>query len=157
MTRNDIIKLTCNALDIDLKGLQEIYHEVDPEVGYEDVADLMKNEGEPGFIYCSDAGLSLFLEGLIIKRRGGRRENATAVSETETELSNNDVLKKLRIALALQDDEMREIFSMGGKEFSRSELTPYFRKEGHRNFRRCSDKMLRLFLKGLALWREEQK
>lgn len=149
MTKNDIIKLACSALKIDQAALLAIFRLSDPEVGPRDVADLMKNEDEKGFTQCSDAGLSLFLDGLIAARRGAVEKGKKTVQPVV--LNNNVILKKMRIALELQDESMMEIFKLAGMELTKSELTPYFRKEGHRNFKKCGDKMLRLFLKGVEL------
>lgn len=63
---------------------------------------------------------------------------------------NNDVLKKLRIALELKDTDMIEIFKLGEFDISKSELSAFFRKKDHKHYRKCGDQILRRFLTGLA-------
>ena len=45
-------------------------------------------------------------------------------------LTNNDILKKLRVALQLRDDEIVEILKLVDFEMSTSELGAFFRKDG---------------------------
>ncbi len=148
MTHNHVIKEIIKALDIDEATLLQIFRLSDPEVTPEDVADLLKNEAEPGFVLCSDAGMELFLDGLIIYKRGPSDKKGE--SKPVSAMSNNAILKKLRIALELQDEAMLTLFDSVGVTLSKSELTPFFRQEGKRNYRRCSDKMLSSFLKALS-------
>lgn len=64
-------------------------------------------------------------------------------------LTNNDIFKKIRIALSLKDDEIIEILKLSDFEMSKSELSALFRKEDHPHFRECGDQVLRKFLNGL--------
>jgi len=66
-------------------------------------------------------------------------------------MTNNDILKKLRIALKLQDSDIIEILKLVDFEISKSELSAIFRKEGHRNYKECGDQLLRRFLNGLII------
>ena len=61
------------------------------------------------------------------------------------------VLKKLRIAFELQEDEMLAILESVGLNVTKHELGALFKKEGHHNYRECGDQFLRNFLKGLTL------
>ncbi|MBN2658317.1 MAG: DUF1456 family protein [Spirochaetales bacterium] len=72
-------------------------------------------------------------------------------------LSNNDVLKKLRYALNLKDDQMKKIFEMGGGNTSLSEVAAYLDKEDNGSFRECNDKNLEYFLDGLITFRRGEK
>lgn len=93
--------------------------------------------------------LPYFLEGLIISERGPRADGAAPVV-SETPLSNNHILKKLRIALNLQEQDMQLIFEEGGVTLSASEFGALFRKEGNKHFRPCSDELLQHFINGLT-------
>ena len=64
-------------------------------------------------------------------------------------MNNNDILKKLRIALELKDTDIIEILNLADFEISKTELNAMFRKEGHRNYKECGDQLLRRFLNGL--------
>ncbi len=66
-------------------------------------------------------------------------------------MTNNDVFKKLRVALMLRDDEIVEILKLADFKISKSELSAFFRKDDHPNYRECGDQVLRNFLNGLIL------
>jgi len=66
-------------------------------------------------------------------------------------MTNNDILKKLRIALHLRDDEIVEILKLVDFNISKSELGAFFRKEDHPNYKNCGDQVLRNFLNGLVI------
>ena len=66
-------------------------------------------------------------------------------------MTNNDILKKLRVALQLRNDQIQEIIGLGGLEISLTELGAFFRTEDHRNYRPCGDQVLRNFLDGLII------
>ena len=116
------------------------------------VADFLKKEDEPGYVECGHPEMECFLNGLIIRRRGRKEGAPTPVKNPHVILSNNDILKKLRIALELQEDDMLAIMKHAGVEISSSELSALFRKEGHKHYKDCGDQFLRKFLKGLSVW-----
>ena len=64
-------------------------------------------------------------------------------------MTNNDILKKLRIALSLKDTDILECLKLEDFEMSKSELSALFRKEDHPNYKECGDQVLRKFLNGL--------
>lgn len=66
-------------------------------------------------------------------------------------MTNNDILKKLRIALKLRDTDIIEILKLAEFEVSKSELSALFRKEDHPNYKECGDQLLRRFLNGLII------
>lgn len=66
-------------------------------------------------------------------------------------MTNNDVLKKLRVALRLRDDEIVEILKLVDFKITKSELGAFFRKEDHPNYTECGDQILRNFLNGLVI------
>lgn len=76
-------------------------------------------------------------------------------------MSNNDVLKKLRVALHLRDDDIIHILKLVDFNVSKSELGAFFRNEDHPNYKECGDQILRNFLNGLVIHlrgkREEKK
>ena len=69
----------------------------------------------------------------------------------EKRVTNNVVLKKLRVAFELKDVDMHQILAEAGFPISKPELSALFRQPGHKNFRLCGDQLLRNFLKGLTL------
>lgn len=66
-------------------------------------------------------------------------------------MTNNDILKKLRVALHLRNDEIIEIMKLVDFNVSASELGALFRKEDHPHYRECGDQFLRNFLNGLII------
>ena len=66
-------------------------------------------------------------------------------------LTNNDVLKKLRVALKLRDDDIVHILSLVDFRISKSELGAFFRREDHPKYMECGDQILRNFLNGLVI------
>jgi len=66
-------------------------------------------------------------------------------------MTNNDILKKLRVALKLRDDEIVEILKLVDFRISKSELGAFFRKEDHPKYMECGDQILRNFLNGLVI------
>ena len=68
-------------------------------------------------------------------------------------LSNNDVLKKLRVALKLRDDDIVKILRLVNYEIGKTELSAFFRDEDHTNYRPCGDQVLRNFLNGLIIYK----
>lgn len=66
-------------------------------------------------------------------------------------ISNNDILKKLRIALQLKDDEIIEILKHVDFKISKTELSAFFRNEEHPNYKPLGDQILRKFLNGLII------
>lgn len=66
-------------------------------------------------------------------------------------MSNNDVLKKLRVALKLRDDQIVEILALVDFRITKTELGAFFRAEDHPNYKACGDQVLRNFLNGLII------
>ena len=67
------------------------------------------------------------------------------------QMTNNDILKKLRVALMLRDDQIVEILELVDFRISKSELGAFFRAEDHPNYVECGDQVLRNFLNGLVI------
>lgn len=67
-------------------------------------------------------------------------------------LTNNDIIKKLRVALKLRDDDIIEILSLVDYKISKSELGAFFRKEDHPKYMELQDQILRNFLNGLIIY-----
>jgi uncharacterized protein YehS (DUF1456 family) len=66
-------------------------------------------------------------------------------------ISNNDILKKLRVALKLKNDDIQKILLLANFNVSLSELNAFFRNEDHPNYKECGDQILRNFLNGLVI------
>lgn len=66
-------------------------------------------------------------------------------------ISNNDVMKKLRVALQLRDDDIVKILELVDFRITKTELGAFFRAEDHPNYKQCGDQVLRNFLNGLII------
>ncbi len=111
------------------------------------LASLLVRRFDKAFTLCSYEELGVFLDGLITLKRGSSPQKPA--EDEALELNNNLILKKLRIALNLKEAETEIIFGLADVELSKQQLSSLFRKEGHKNFRVCSDELLLAFLDGL--------
>lgn len=66
-------------------------------------------------------------------------------------MDNNEILKKLRVALKLRDDEIVEILKLVDFNVSRGALGDMFRNEDHPKYVQAGDQILRNFLNGLVI------
>ncbi len=66
-------------------------------------------------------------------------------------LTNNDILKKLRVALKFRDDDIIRILKLVDYDISKSELGAFFRKPDHPKYMPLKDQILRNFLNGLII------
>ena len=96
----------------------------------------------------TDALLADFLDGLVIARRGPN-PSSSGSRDAVVELTNNMILKKLRIALNLYAEDMLKLFHLGGKTLVNGELTVLFRKPTHKHYKACDDELFSAFLEGL--------
>ena len=151
MINNDVLRSIRYMLDLGDQKVAEIARLADPgfELAREDVHAFLLRDEEPGYMACDDDALAHFLDGLIVHRRG--RDDSLPPRPVEKRISNNVVLKKLRVAFELKDADLHEIFVAAGFPVSKPELSALFRLPTHKNFRRCGDQLLRNFLKGLTL------
>lgn len=97
---------------------------------------------------CSHVLMAHFLDGLIYYKRGRSKDHPPR--PIQTPVTNNIVLKKLRVAFKLRENDMHNILERGGFSISKHEMSALFRSEGHDNYRECGDQILRYFLKGLT-------
>lgn len=151
MINNDILRQLRYALNIDDSTMIEIFKLADHEIERTNLTGLLKKEDEEGFVNCGDAVLGYFLDGLILHKRGRKENKPGETRISDSRLTNNAILKKLRIALELKEDDMLLILKLAEVDMSKSELTALFRKEGHKNYKECGDQFLRKFLKGLSI------
>lgn len=68
-------------------------------------------------------------------------------------MSNNDIFKKLRVALELNNDNIIHILGLVQFKITKSELGSFFRSDDHPNFKPCGDQILRNFLNGLVIYK----
>jgi len=144
---NDILYRVTKALNLTHDEIVEIYALEGYGMSKEHLTALLRREREHGFKPCSYEILGIFLDGLIAFRRGPSPQKPD--NHETLSLTNNLILKKLRIALELKEAETEIVFGLGDATLSKQELKSLFRKEDHKNFKVCSDALLMAFLEGL--------
>jgi uncharacterized protein YehS (DUF1456 family) len=152
MNNNDILRRLRYALGISDSDMIEIFKLMANGLSRAELSGLLKKEEEPGYIECSCEVMELFLDGLILYKRGPQESKPAQPTVSAPVLNNNLVFKKLRIALELKEEDIVGILKLAGIFISKAELTALFRKEGHKNYKECGDQFLRNFLKGLTLY-----
>jgi uncharacterized protein YehS (DUF1456 family) len=130
------------------------------EATIEQAGSFRCKDDEPAYCPCPDAALLALLDGLMVDRRGVQSPSPSAAvrepapdngPDTATvTVTNNLVLKQLRIALSLRTEDVHELIIAGGGKISKTEVSAFFRNTQARNFRRCGDQVIRWLLAGLA-------
>ncbi len=148
MTNNDALRRIRYIFDFDDSKMIDIFALADYQVTRGQISDWLKKDEDPAFKECDDTQLAIFLNGLIIDRRG-KKEGP--LPKPEQRLNNNIVFRKLKIALDMQADEILEILGKADMQISKHELSAFFRSTDHKHYRDCKDQILRNFLNGLQL------
>lgn len=153
MTNNDILRRIRYSFALNDTKMMNIFAQADLEVTREQVSDWLKKDDDPAFAAISDVEFATFLNGLINLKRG-KKEGVQP--EPEKKLNNNIILRKLKIALDLKNEDVIDLMKLAEFELSKHELSALFRKQGHKHYRECKDQILRNFLKGMQIkYREE--
>ena len=149
---NLVLRRLRYALNLREAGISEIYNLINVSMKCNDISNLLKKDTENGFVECADYVLEQFLDGLIIHKRG-LREGASlpaAATKDSVRINNNIILKKIRVALELREEDLLEIMELADFKFSKHEMSAFFRKPGSRQYKPCGDQMLRNLLMGLC-------
>ncbi|RJQ13308.1 MAG: DUF1456 family protein [Nitrospiraceae bacterium] len=148
MTNNDILRRVRYAFDFNDSKMIALFGLADHQVTREQISNWLKKDDDPSYQECSDSEMAIFLNGLIIDRRGKKEGPQPG---PEQRLTNNIIFKKLRIALNLKAEDILEILGLAGMRISEHELSAFFRRPDHKHYRECKDQVLRNFLKGVQL------
>lgn len=149
MVNNDVIRSLRYALDVTDKKISDIIALSGLKVSSQDVHDCLLTDEDPNYLLCDDEMMAHFLDGLIYFKRG--KDESRPPMPFEFPITNNLVLKKLRVAFELKEPDMHELLEKGGYKVGRAELSAFLRKKGQPNYRECGDQVLRYFLKGITL------
>lgn len=148
MNNNDILRRIRFIFDFSDSKMIALFGLADHQVTREQISDWLKKEDDPAYQECADTQLAIFLNGLIIDKRG---KNSGPQPEPEQRLNNNIIFRKLKIALNLQAEDILEILTAAQVRISKHELSAFFRRAEHKHYRDCNDQILRKFLNGLQL------
>ncbi len=148
MINNDVLRSVRYMLNLHNEQLLGILALADSAITPQQMAGFVKKEQEEGYQPCPDMIMGCFLHGLVIHLRG--RDETVPVPKIERKMTNNIILKKLRVAFSLRTNDLQEILLSQDFRISLPEVTAMLRAPGHKNYRLCGDQVLRYFLKGLA-------
>jgi uncharacterized protein YehS (DUF1456 family) len=148
MTNNDILRRLRYTFNYNDEKMVALFFLANHKVTREQICAWLKKEDDPDIEICTDTELSIFLNGLIIDKRG-KKEGSPI--EPEKHLSNNIIIRKLKIALDLKAEDVLAVVNLADLQLSKHELSAFFRKPGHKHYRVCKDQVLRNFLKGIQL------
>lgn len=148
MNNNDIIRRLRYNFDFNDAKMISIFALAGSDVSRAVISAWLKKDDDSDQIKMKDVELATFLNGLIIDKRG-QREGPQPVPEDV--LTNNAILRKLKIALNLRDDGMLELFKLAGMDISKHELSAFFRKPTQSQYRVCQDQFLRNFIYGMQI------
>lgn len=148
MTNNDILRRLRFTFDFNDETVMQLFRDGGVEVTRAEISDWMKKEEDEAYKNLGDKYLAAFLNGFITKKRG---KKDGPLPEPEKKLNNNIILRKLKIALNMQDEDMLEILELADLRFSKHELSAFFRKPDHKHYRPCKDQIIRNFLHGLQV------
>ena len=149
VTNNDILRRLRYVFSFNDTQMIQIFALASWEITTTDLHGWLKHEEEPGYVRCDDMSFNCFLNGLIIHRRGPK-EGETPKPERAA-ITNNQIFRKLKIALDFRDEDILEAMTLADCKMSKHELSAFFRKPDHKNYRECKDQVLRYFLKGIQL------
>lgn len=148
MNNNDTLRRIRYTFEFSDAQMIELFGMGGLEVTRAEVSDWLKKEDDPEYKELADEKLATFLNGFIIEKRGKKDGPQPA---PEKKLNNNIILRKLKIALNLKDEDILEILELVRFRLGKAELSAFFRKPDHHHYRVCQDQILRNFLHGMQL------
>ncbi|QUM75898.1 DUF1456 family protein [Moritella sp. 24] len=155
MTNNDILRRIRYTFNFSDDKMIALFKHAEANVTRGEISDWLKKDDDPAYVRCNDTQMATFLNGLINANRG-KKEGPQP--EPEHAINNNIILRKLKIALDLKNEDVLELLEIAGFRLGKHELSAFFRKPDHKHFRECKDQVLRNFLAGLQIkHRPEEK
>jgi uncharacterized protein YehS (DUF1456 family) len=148
MTHNDVLRSVRYLLNVSDATLGDIVRLGGGKVVLADLVAFLKKEDETGYRECGHVVMGQFLVGLIIYKRG--KDDTRPAQPIAPPVTNNAILKALRVAFELKDSDILSLMEKTGLRVSKPELSAFFRRPDHRNYRDCGDQVLRHLLRALT-------
>ena len=148
MTHNDILRSIRYLMKANDATFADILRLAGLEVPTAEIVAFLKRDDEVGYMACSDRVMAHFLNGLVLYKRGV--DPSRPPQPIEIPVTNNIVLKRLRIAFQLKDSDIIDLLAKTGLRASKAELGAFCRRPDHRNYRECGDQFLRNLFKAMA-------
>jgi len=146
MNNNDVIRRIRYTFDLSDQMMIDIFSLAGTTVSRSQVTDWLKRDDDPAFRLIPDGKLAAFLNGWIVEKRG-KKDDKPIVNEEK--LNNNIILRKIKIALKLKDDDIIDFYDLADVRLSKHELSAFFRHPDKSQYRPCQDQFLRNFLQGM--------
>ncbi len=148
MNYNDIFRRFRYAVDMSDATIMEIFALSHTSIDAQQLSGYFRREDDLEYQELPAGVLNKFFDGLIVYTRG-QRDKISAPAPSP--FNNNMILKKIRVALQLCEQDMLDIFADASFKISKAELSALFRKQGHKNYKECGDQIVRNFLQGLTI------
>jgi len=146
VTNNDILRRIRYTFAFNDSKMIAIFKHAEYETDREQISNWLKQDNHEDYVSCGDVQFASFLNGFIIEKRG---KQDGPLPEAEKTINNNIVLRKLKIALNLKNEDVLAMLADSGLVISKHELSAFFRRPDHKHFRSCKDQVLRNFLQGM--------
>lgn len=146
MTKNDILRRIRYTFDYNDSEMIALFVSGGKQVTRAEVSDWLKKEEDPESKEIDDEHLAAFLNGFINEKRG-KKEGEQLTPEKK--LNNNIILRKLKIALGLKDEDIINILERVRSRLGKAELSAFFRNPSQPQYRPLKDQILRNFLQGM--------
>ena len=145
------------ALDLTDKAMLDIFSGINFKLTPVELKSYLLKDEDKNQVELPDYILTIFLDGLIRLKRGKREDeqdltqsDRVAMSKKQ-KLNNNVIVNKIKIAFSLKADDLIAILELADFRISKSEISAFFRRPEHRNYRECGNQFLRNMLTGLTL------
>jgi uncharacterized protein YehS (DUF1456 family) len=148
MNNNDVIRRIRYIFDLTDAKMIEIFASAGYETNRQQISAWLKKDDDPDFVGIYDKELATFLNGFINEKRGKREGEPMKAEKT---LNNNLILRKIKIALNLKNEDLVDLLKLIDFRVSKHEISAFFRKPGQRQYRLCKDQFLRNILRSLQL------
>lgn len=146
MNNNDVLRRVRYIFDLSDDQMIKIFGLADKVITRAEVSDYLRKDDHPDQVSLYDKDLAIFLNGFVNLKRGKQSGPARPPEKT---LTNNLILRKLKIALNLQTEDIIDVLQSVDLKFSKHEITAFFRRPGTSQYRLCKDQILRNFIYGL--------
>jgi uncharacterized protein YehS (DUF1456 family) len=147
MRNNDVIKSIRYMLNLNDVQIAEILKLADYNPSRSEITGIFEDDDGEG-PDSSHELMAHFLDGLIYFKRG--KSDKHPPQPVQIPVTNNTVLKKLRVAFTLREDDILKLLQKTGFKINKPELSALFRREDHKNYRPAGDQVVRYFLRGLT-------
>ena len=129
MINNDVLRRVRYALELNDQTMIEIFALNDVIIERDELLHLLKKDNLEGYIELDNERMDAFLKGLITFKRGVLETPHGQTKPAELPLTNNSILKKLRIALDFKEDDMLSTLKLADFQISKGELSAFFRQK----------------------------